>query len=65
MYLANFGNLERTVNTPMEFEGIPLEATVYLTSVNYQPEETTIGQTVDTRSVVIGAKHSIILKFTA
>ncbi|CAL8101472.1 unnamed protein product [Orchesella dallaii] len=62
VYLANYVNSNTTINVGQEFEGIPAQATVYTTSVNFQPE-TAVGSSISTGSVTISGKHSIILEF--
>ncbi|CAL8133725.1 unnamed protein product [Orchesella dallaii] len=60
--LFNFVDEIQTINVPQVFENIPQNATVYSTSVGFQPE-TAVGTTIGTDNVVIGARHSIILEF--
>lgn len=39
LYIANFDSMSNmTINASQEFENIPDRATVYVTSINYEPE---------------------------
>jgi len=60
--LFNFVDEIKTINVPQHFENIPQNATVYTTSVGFEPE-TAVGSEVRTESLVIGTRHSIILEF--
>ncbi|CAL8089651.1 unnamed protein product [Orchesella dallaii] len=62
LFLGSFSNQTVTVNATQEFEGIPSTATVYTTNVGFEPE-TAIGSSISTSSIVVGAKHSIIVAF--
>lgn len=62
IYLANFGPAEILVNAWVLFENVAETGTVYVTSIEYSPEAT-VGSSISTLAVKIGAYNAIVIEF--
>ncbi|CAG7819460.1 unnamed protein product [Allacma fusca] len=63
LLLANLSNEEVTVDS-IVFPGVPSAGTVRLRSTDFKNRNAYPGSTIDTRSVLLGARNSIVIEFT-